>query len=251
MDCRPAVPADPALCTASVSASADASGAEFRSLLRLPIAPCAASRGPADRHSLPELEAPAARPAGRAASSPCGRYRWWLTRLWQPRGPRLVFLGLNPSRANGERDDPTLRRLLDFAHDGGYGGVEVLNLFARISPSPTGLRRCGDPVGERCDAWIRRRLGSLAHHDAPVSLWLGWGNGGSWRGRDAAVLALLVREGWRPLCRGRTRSGQPRHPLYQSRREPLVAFAPSCGKDLLPPVAPLPWPAFPVATPST
>ncbi len=223
--------------------------------MRLPIVPCAASRGPADRHSLPELgdaPAPAAGPAaGRAAFSACGRYRWWLARLWLPRGPRLVFLGLNPSRADGEQDDPTLRRLLGVARDGGYGGVEVLNLFARISPCPQLLRRCGDPVGGRCDAWIRRRLGGLAHHGAPVTLWLGWGNGGSWRGRDAAVLALLAAQGWSAVCRGRTDSGQPRHPLYQRRGIPLVPFAPSCGAVPLPAVAALPCPVFPAATRST
>ena len=76
-----------------------------------------------------------------AAFSPCGQYRWWLERLWQPAAPRLLFIGLNPSRADGQRNDPTLRRLLGFAQRWGYGSLEVLNLFARVSPSPAVLRR--------------------------------------------------------------------------------------------------------------
>jgi hypothetical protein len=247
VDCRPA--------SAGSGVRGESCG-ESRSLVRLPIAPCAASRGPADRHSLPELgAAPASHDpsplAGRAAFSACGQYRWWLARIWVPRAPRLLFLGLNPSRADGRRDDPTLRRLVRSAQDWGYGGVEVLNLFARVSPSPAALRRCEDPVGGRCDAWIRRRLGGLTHHGAPVTLWLGWGNGGSWRGRDAAVLGLLAGAGWSALCLGRTRSGHPRHPLYRPRGEPLLRFAPSCGVIPPPPLAPLPWPVFPVATPFT
>lgn len=236
VDCRPA-----------------SAGSPFDAFVAFPIAPCAASRGPADRHSLPELGAAPrlVQAAGRAAFSPCGRYRWWLARIWKPWAPRLVFLGLNPSRADGERDDPTLRRLLGFARDWGYGGLEVLNLFACISPAPAALGRRADPVGARCDPWVRRRLDSLAHHGAPVTLWLGWGNRGIWRGRDATMLALLAAAGWPALCLGRTRSGQPRHPLYRRRGERLEPFAPSWASIPPPPIAPPPWPVFPVATPST
>ena len=165
--------------------------------------------------------------AAGAVFSPCGRYRWWLGRTWHPRGPRLLFVGLNPSLANAEREDPTLRRLLTFARDWGYGGLEVLNLFARVSPSPAALRRCPDPVGRRCDAWIRRRLRRLAAGEVPARIWLGWGNGGRWRDRDAAVLALLAAEGWPASCLARTRTGQPCHPLYRPREGSLEPFAPS------------------------
>ncbi|WP_043705621.1 DUF1643 domain-containing protein, partial [Synechococcus sp. CB0205] len=99
---------------------------------------------------------------GRAALSSCGRYRWWLERQWQPQAPRLLFVGLNPSRATAERDDPTLRRLIAFAQAWGYGSLEVLNLFARISASPAVLRRSADPIGLQTDQWLRRRLGVLA-----------------------------------------------------------------------------------------
>lgn len=78
---------------------------------------------------------------GRAAFSPCGRYRWWLERLWEPGGSRLLFIGLNPSHADHRRDDPTLRRLVAFAAGWGYGSLEVLNLFALVSPDPAALGR--------------------------------------------------------------------------------------------------------------
>ena len=130
---------------------------------------------------------------GRAALSSCGRYRWWLERQWQREAPRLLFIGLNPSRADGQRDDPTLRRLLGFAQSWGFGALEVLNLFSRISPSPAVLRRSADPIGSLTDPWLRRRLAHLARSPGSA-VWLGWGNGGHWRGRDQAVLPVLLQQ---------------------------------------------------------
>ncbi len=148
--------------------------------------------------------------------SPCGHYRWWLERRWDPQRPALLFIGLNPSRADGQRDDPTLRRLQGFARAWGFGGIEVLNLFAWISATPVALRRCADPVGAENDHWLDQRLRALS---AEAAVWLGWGNGGVWRGRDQQVLALIGRVlppvGGPPLLAlGLTASGQPRHPLY-------------------------------------
>jgi hypothetical protein len=156
-----------------------------------------------------------------AAFSTCGHYRWWLERLWEPQRPRLLFIGLNPSRADGRRDDATLRRLVGFARGWGYGALEVLNLFGRISPSPAVLRRAADPVGAATDAWIAQRMAAQPQ----AALWLGWGNQGSWRGRDRQVLALLQGLGASQrhgFCLGCTAAGQPRHPLYlpaQARRQ--------------------------------
>jgi hypothetical protein len=187
-----------------------------------------------------------------AAFSPCGQYRWWLERVWDPAAPRLIFMGLNPSRADGQRDDPTLRRLLGFARRWGYGSLEVLNLFARISPSPAALRRVADPVGADTDAWIRRRLAAQPE----ATLWLGWGNQGAWRDRHRAVGALLV---GRPLGGlGLTASGQPRHPLYVAGTvalQPLawhnpVALGHPVGNSAHPAAA-SPCPASPAATPFT
>ena len=169
--------------------------------------------GPVDGHSLPEVApavvAPPA-PAAAAAFSPCGRYRWWLQRCWEPARPPLLFVGLNPSRADGRCDDPTLRRLLGYARAWGFGSLEVLNLFALVAPRPALLRRALDPVGGRNDAWIRRRL--LRWPEAAV--WIGWGNQGCWRGRDREVLALITCGGRSPLALATTATGMPRHPLY-------------------------------------
>ena len=83
-----------------------------------------------------------------ASLSSDGCYRWWLRRCLGAGEGCLLFVGLNPSRADGQRDDPTLRRLIGFARQWGYRELLVLNLFARMSPSPAALLRVKDPIGE-------------------------------------------------------------------------------------------------------
>ena len=201
-------------------------------------------------HSLPEVFPAMAKP-GDAAFSPCGRYRWWLQRTWDPGRATLLFVGLNPSRADAVRDDPTLRRLVAYGRRWGFGRLEVLNLFAWVAPNPGALRCCDEPVGVDNDSWIQRRLsrlrscgtvsptdrlpsegGTAAEHagQSGSQLWLGWGNGGVWQGRGAWMIAWLAQRNIPALALGRTAAGQPRHPLYCAAAMTLAPFAPSWGQ---------------------
>ena len=160
-------------------------------------------------------------------------YRWWLRRSWRSGQGTLLFIGLNPSAADGQHDDPTLRRLCRFARGWGFRDLVVLNLFARVSRSPAALMRVGDPVG-RCnddhlihwaEAWADR---------ADLELWCGWGVSGGRGGRDRVVIDLLMPFLQRrrllhpaaagPQLIGRTRAGYPRHPLYAPRTVSLRPF---------------------------
>ena len=160
-----------------------------------------------------------------AGFSADGQYRWWLRRRWPGGTGTLVFIGLNPSAADGRRDDPTLRRLIGFGRGWGYGELVVLNLFARVSASPAVLRRVRDPIGASNDLELKSWCGRWAGQTS-IDLWCGWGGSGSFLGRDQQVLAWL--DGFRqqrqqrhpaaspPFCIGLTRGAQPRHPLYTS-----------------------------------
>ena len=73
--------------------------------------------------------------------SPDGLYRYTLGRTWGD-GDTCVFIMLNPSVADAESDDPTIRRCRGFAEALGCGSLLVANLYAYracllyTSPSP-------------------------------------------------------------------------------------------------------------------
>jgi hypothetical protein len=148
-----------------------------------------------------------------ALMSPCGAYRYWLTRTWDATRPSVCFIMLNPSTADAARDDPTIRRCVGFGERWGCGGVHVVNLFALRATDPKALRAHADPVGPENDEWIRRGVRGRA----VVAAW-GASPLAARRARD--VLKLTDTAGvW---CLGVTRDGHPRHPLYVPNDAPLV-----------------------------
>jgi hypothetical protein len=152
-----------------------------------------------------------------------GRYRYCLTRRWAARGATVAFVLLNPSTADANLDDPTLRRCIGFAKRWGYAGLEVVNLFAWRATRPADLRRARDPVGPENDAHL---LAAAARAGDVV---LAWGIHGTLLGRGQAVLTLLRAQAPRLLCLGRTRGGQPRHVLYLPGDLRPMAFPPTEG----------------------
>lgn len=134
------------------------------------------------------------------------RYRLWRT---VSNGPPVTFVLLNPSTADEEKPDPTMRRVLGFAKSLGYGRVEVVNLFALCSPLPKVMMAAGaNAVGPDNDRHIREALLSAA------SCVVAWGNDGMFRDRDLEVMRL-IRESKRPARALRlTDANMPEHPLY-------------------------------------
>lgn len=139
-----------------------------------------------------------------AAFSECRRYRYMLARIWSQKKPFCLFVCLNPSTADEQTDDPTIRRCIGFAESQGASGMVMVNLFAYRSTDRSQLDKVSDPVGPENDYWIKKysELSSLTI--------IAWGNDGSLNKRDQEVLPLLKN----PHCLGVTKAGHPRHPLY-------------------------------------
>ena len=93
----------------------------------------------------------------RAVLSECGSYRYALTREWAD-GKCVAWLMLNPSTADADIDDPTIRRCIGFARQWGYGRLVVVNLFALRATDPRVLVRNADPVGSKNDFYIAKAM---------------------------------------------------------------------------------------------
>lgn len=137
--------------------------------------------------------------------SPCRRWRYWLSSIWEPSIRPLVVVGLNPSKADKRKNDPTVERVETRAHALGLGGFVMLNLFAWVSTEPAALLGVEDPVGEENDRWLRE-------YTARGLVLCAWGTWGPTAKRDAAVLELLRDRDLHVLKL--TRDGHPNHPLY-------------------------------------
>lgn len=157
-----------------------------------------------------------------AVFDPERRYRYELSRIWEPEGRRLAWVLLNPSTADALTVDPTLRRVLGYTRDWGFGGAVIVNLFAFRATDPGDLIEVADPIGSNNDVAIEKAVESA---DGVI---VGWGNHGIIRNWARSVLSFLAGGGRAPLALGVTKSGQPLHPLYvpgSRRARPWAEFA--------------------------
>ncbi|WP_173921715.1 DUF1643 domain-containing protein [Agromyces sp. Marseille-P2726] len=142
-----------------------------------------------------------------------GDYRYTLTRVWDAALPTITFVLLNPSTADAEQLDPTLRRCVGFAEREGYGGMVIANLYAFRTKSPKVMMAATDPVGPENDRVLGNVTGIVV---------AGWGTNAD-PARVAQAVALLP-----PLnALGVTKDGHPKHPLYVHRDAPLIDWPPA------------------------
>lgn len=158
-----------------------------------------------------------------AIITPCGTYRYLLSRRWADGGSPLHFIMLNPSTADGQEDDPTIRRCIGFGKRFGFNAIDVMNLFALRATDPKELAKHGDPVGPMNDGFLS---GFLPFSTVVAA----WGTKGVLRGRDREVVkALQERNLWLD-CLGKTKAGHPRHPLYLKKDVELIPFRGAHGE---------------------
>ena len=131
-------------------------------------------------------------------------YRYVLWRIWDDRKQTVTFICLNPSTANEAFDDPTVNKIMGFAARWNGGGIYVVNLFAIISSNPAIIFSVNDAVGPENDRYVREYAAKSAITVA------GWGDITPLNGRDVDVIQMVP--GLK--CLGKTKSGQPKHPLY-------------------------------------
>lgn len=150
-------------------------------------------------------------------------YRYSLTRVIDRKNnKRAVFWMLNPSTADANTDDLTIKRCIHFAKREKCGILEVVNLFAYRETNPDNLRNLGkmEAIGEENLKYITLAL------DAAAIVIVAWGENGKIqrRAKDPEITRLLDEYAHKIYCLGKTKDGHPRHPSRLRNDQIIINF---------------------------
>jgi len=141
---------------------------------------------------------------------------------WEVYAIPTIFVMLNPSTADALKDDPTIRKCIGFARKSGRTRIVVANLFAWRASDPKALTKVSDPVGpcnQEAISWAISLCG-----DAVAA----WGRMPSKRVRNIAVRSMGTTKMRKTLhCYGKTKDGEPRHPLMLAYTTPRTLLSES------------------------
>lgn len=173
-----------------------------------------------------------------------GDCRFWLKRAWGA-GPLIAWVMCNPSTADAERDDPTMRRVIEFSLAWGYGSCVVINIIPFISSAPAQAlawaKRAdiwmphGDPPTPEWDQWRENISICVEQINAAKAHIVAWGNEPAGYSRlwlqDIAEASGADFDDEHPepidwLCLGTTMSGAPKHPLARGQHRVPADFKP-------------------------
>lgn len=159
----------------------------------------------------------------RANISEDGVYRYSLERFWGKGSDfrTMVFCMLNPSTADAEKDDPTIRRCIGFAEREGRNKILVVNTLALRTYNPDLLYTHSNPMGPFNRFEIKKACREAASHDNRIIC--AWGNNCP-RHVAQATYELILGMECVPYCLGTTKKGEPKHPLYLAGDTPFVKY---------------------------
>ncbi len=145
------------------------------------------------------------------------KYRYVLSRQWGNNKNFVNFILLNPSTADENIDDPTIKACIKFASKWKYAsklkydGIWVTNLFAFRATKPSDLKQCSCPIGKQNNQYLKK------YSTESKMVVIAWGNHGNFLNRDKEVIKILSKiKNLHYL--DITKGGNPKHPLYINRK---------------------------------
>lgn len=140
-------------------------------------------------------------------------HRYYLWRIWNLQKPLVAFIGLNPSTANGSKNDNTIKKVIKVADYNGYGGLYMLNLFPLVSTDPTYLLNRTYSMAEN-DEWIDKITKECKD---VVFCW------GSFKEAKTRAKQIIKRFPG-ALCFEVLKDGSPKHPLFCKDKTFLIPY---------------------------
>jgi len=130
-----------------------------------------------------------------------GHKRYSLSRIWENKLPKVLFIMLNPSIANSKKNDPTIRKIISYSKSWGFGGVYVGNIYSNISPYPKDIRLIKFHRE-------KKNIESIKKMEEIAELTVfAWGN----NEKTPNWLKALIKK---PYYIELSKNGIPKHPLY-------------------------------------
>jgi hypothetical protein len=167
-----------------------------------------------------------------ADMSPCGRYRYTLTRVWNQINPApaiICFAGLNPSTADKTVNDHTINKEMTLAKLWGFHGLFKINMYPWRETAPSRLVRAwANESGPSIvgDWGFAQLVTAIKLAGAPVVV-CAWGTHSKRtfnealqeRGRTFAEIAAA--SGLTLKCLGKNKDGSPKHTARLAFTTPL------------------------------
>jgi hypothetical protein len=131
----------------------------------------------------------------------------------------VVWVMLNPSTADAQKDDATIRRCITFSKSWDYKALEVVNLFPYRATNPKDLPRL---IRESQHVSGIVSVGTESFWEKAIRgaelVVLAWGDQPILRqavGKEAieGIVGLLREIHKQAMCLGTTKSGMPKHPV--------------------------------------
>lgn len=156
--------------------------------------------------------------SGSANFSPCGLYRYRLERLLESGDGTVLWVMLNPSTADADHDDNTIRRVKAFSQSWGFRRALVGNVYAFRSTNPRGLWTADDPTGPDNPKHLHEMA---AEASLIIAAW-----GQHVKRADVEPVEDLLRMYGNVWCLGTGRGEKPKHPLMLPADTQRTLYAP-------------------------
>ena len=140
-------------------------------------------------------------------------YRYTLKRDFQCGNGACIFICLNPSTADENTDDNTVRRAMNYAKDWGYRSFYMGNLYAYRSTDRRKMKTQGHKaVGDYNQTWLKE-LVKFGNQDGNIVV-AAWGSDGDVFGGASWILDYVKQSGYKMYYLRLNKGGEPAHPLY-------------------------------------
>lgn len=167
-------------------------------------------------------------------SSPYFKYRYYYSKTWGDKTNILTFIMFNPSTADIDNDDATIKNCIKVAYVSGFEGIEVINLFSLRSPNVSYLNKIAsisDIQDDNNEAYLTNVLANSKN------IVLAWGSHtltcekkSIMDNRKEKAIKLSINQNKNIYCISMNKNNAPTHPGPQSFNKIHKAF---CKRGLI------------------